>query len=116
MKIRFEQPYVPEGHEDTIRRLWRHVEWVATPALGDFVLLGDGPLASRVDRIFWESDGRALVHLHGNPKDGPTLSDAHLRSLAGSGWAPEERVDHESASLDEAGEESFPASDASARY
>jgi hypothetical protein len=89
VKIRLEQPYVPQDHDDdAIRRLWRDVDWPAVPAVGDYVLLDDGPEATRVDRIFWDSDGRALVHLHGNPKDGPKLSDGHLSSLSRRGWVP----------------------------
>jgi hypothetical protein len=92
VKIRLEQPYVPEDHDDAIKRLWRDVDWPSVPAVGDFVMLADGPAASRVDRIFWQSDGRALIHLHGNPKSGPKLSDDDLSSLAEHGWAPEQRA------------------------
>lgn len=94
MNIRFEQPYVPGDQADAIRRLFRDVDWAAVPAVGDFVLWADGPAASKVDRIFWEPDGRALVHLHGNLKDGPTLSDADLTGLRSHGWLPEHRATH----------------------
>lgn len=94
MNIRIEQPYVPADHRDTIRRLSRDVDWAAVPAVGDFVLWSDGPEAGKVDRIFWEPDGRPLVHLHGNVKDGPTLSDAELSVLLSQGWVHEDRAAH----------------------
>jgi hypothetical protein len=88
MRIRFEQPYVPEDGPQAIARLWRQVEWDAPPAVGDFVHHSDGPVATQVDRIFWDTSGRALVHLHGNPQDGPTFSDTDLANLESFGWVP----------------------------
>jgi hypothetical protein len=105
MNIRFEQPFVPADQPDTIKRLFRDVDWAAVPAVGDYVLWGDGPVAGKVDRIFWEPDGRPLVHLHGNMKAGPTLSDAELRSLRSQGWALEHRAAHFSHIADGMGED-----------
>jgi hypothetical protein len=88
MRIRFEQPYVPEEAPDSIRRLWRDSDWDAMPAVGDFVHHADEAAATRVVRIFWQVTGRALVHLHGNVHDGPTFSQQHLEFLEAFGWLP----------------------------
>ncbi len=121
MKIRFEQPYVPSEDPAAVRRLSRAVDWPAVPVVGDFVMHGDGPVAARVVRVFWDDGGLPVVHLHGNHAEGPTLSAADVAALEGHGWHPDHRggdadAARQSLAADEAGDESFPASDPPSTY